>query len=99
MGPYAGVDYNLTSCPLQSRLQHINHGQTYARVDFIPSQGFWIWPQLIQGYFIGRRRNRFSTPQIFHHDFMVWGYGGGGGMGTSQTVLQKCFHFTLGNQA
>jgi hypothetical protein len=23
MGPYAGVDYNLTSCPLQSRLQRI----------------------------------------------------------------------------
>ncbi len=23
MGPYAGVDYNLTLCPLQSRLQHI----------------------------------------------------------------------------
>ncbi len=22
MGPYAGVDYNLTFCPLQGRLQH-----------------------------------------------------------------------------
>jgi hypothetical protein len=38
MGPYAGVDYNLTLCPLQSRLQHIYHGigQPYARADFIP---------------------------------------------------------------
>ncbi len=27
MGPYAGVDYNFTLCPLQSRLQHIYHGQ------------------------------------------------------------------------
>jgi hypothetical protein len=41
MGPYAGVDYNLTLCRLQSRLQHIYHGQLYARVDlnrvdFIP---------------------------------------------------------------
>jgi hypothetical protein len=42
MGPYAGVDYNLILCPLQSRLQHIQHEQPcaiidqnrYARVDF-----------------------------------------------------------------
>jgi hypothetical protein len=33
MGPYAGADYNLTFCPLQSRLQHIYHGQSHARVD------------------------------------------------------------------
>ncbi len=26
-------------CPLQSRLQHIYHGQPYARVDFIPQSG------------------------------------------------------------
>jgi hypothetical protein len=26
MGPYAGVDYNLTLCPLESRLQHNYHG-------------------------------------------------------------------------
>jgi hypothetical protein len=36
MGPYSGVDYNLTLCPLQSRLQHIYHGQSYARVDLNP---------------------------------------------------------------
>ncbi len=30
MGPY-GVDCNLTLCPLQSRLQHIYHGQPYRR--------------------------------------------------------------------
>ncbi len=61
MGPYAGVNYNLTLCPPQSRLQHIYHGQPYAgaalnpyaRVDFnpmpettlSPSQGLWVWPQ------------------------------------------------------
>ncbi len=39
MEPYAGVDYNLSLCPLQSRLQHIHHGQPYARVDFIPQSG------------------------------------------------------------
>jgi hypothetical protein len=47
MGPYAGVDYNLTVCLLQSRLQHIYHWQPYAiidhnpyaRVDFIPQSG------------------------------------------------------------
>jgi hypothetical protein len=33
MGPYAGVDYNLTLYRLQSRLQHMYHGQTYAGVD------------------------------------------------------------------
>ncbi len=37
-GIYAGV-YNLTLCPLQSRLQHIYLGQPYARVDFIPQSG------------------------------------------------------------
>jgi hypothetical protein len=52
MGPYAGDEYNLTLCPLQSRLQHIYHGQPYARVDLnpapestlSPSQGLRIWP-------------------------------------------------------
>ncbi len=34
--PYAGVDYNLTLRPFQSRLQNIYHGQLYARVDIIP---------------------------------------------------------------
>jgi hypothetical protein len=37
--PNAGVDYNLTLCPLQSRLQHIYHGKPYARVDFVPRSG------------------------------------------------------------
>ncbi len=36
MGPYAGADYNLTLCPLQSRLQHMYHGQPYTRVDLYP---------------------------------------------------------------
>ncbi len=36
MGPYAGVDYNLTLCTLQGRLQHIYHGQPYARIDLNP---------------------------------------------------------------
>jgi hypothetical protein len=48
-----GFDYNLTLCPLQSRLQHIYQGQPYVRVDLnpmpestlFPSQGLWIWPQ------------------------------------------------------
>jgi hypothetical protein len=41
MGPYAGVDDNLTLCRLQSRLQlkYHGHGQPYARVDFIPQSG------------------------------------------------------------
>ncbi len=44
----------LTLCKLQSRLQHIYHRQTYARVDLnpmpestlSPSQGLWIRSQL-----------------------------------------------------
>jgi hypothetical protein len=46
MGPYAGVDYNITLCRFQSRLQHIYRGQPYARVDFIPPVkdfGFGLW--------------------------------------------------------
>jgi hypothetical protein len=30
------VGYNLTLCPLKSRLQHIYHGHIYARVDLNP---------------------------------------------------------------
>jgi hypothetical protein len=37
IGPCVGVDYNLTLCSLQSRLQHIYHGQPYARVDLNPT--------------------------------------------------------------
>jgi hypothetical protein len=36
MGPYAGADYNLFLCTLQSRLHHIYHRQPYARVDLNP---------------------------------------------------------------
>jgi hypothetical protein len=37
MGPYAGVDNNLTLCRLQSRFLHMYyHGQPYARVDLNP---------------------------------------------------------------
>ncbi len=36
MGLYAVVENNLTLSQLKSRLQHIYHGQPYARVDFIP---------------------------------------------------------------
>ncbi len=46
---------NLSVCSLQSRLQHIYHGQSYARVDLNPipestvstNQGLWIWPQYV----------------------------------------------------
>jgi hypothetical protein len=39
MGPYAGVDYELTLCPLKSRLHHIYHGQPLAKVDLNPQSG------------------------------------------------------------
>ncbi len=55
LGPYVGVDYNLTLWPLQSRLQHIYQGQPYARVDLNPmpestlstSHELWIRPLLM----------------------------------------------------
>jgi hypothetical protein len=44
MGSYEVVDYNLTLCPLQSRLQHIYHRQPCARAD--RNQGsYWIGPR------------------------------------------------------
>ncbi len=55
MGPYAGVDFNLTLCPLQRRLQHNYeyYGQPYARVDFIPQSGTLNWPQISgEGFFL-----------------------------------------------
>ncbi len=36
---YGTLDYNLTLCRIQSRLQHIYHGQPHARVDFVPQSG------------------------------------------------------------
>jgi hypothetical protein len=64
---HAGVDYNLTLSPLQSRLQHIYHVQPYARVDLnpmpestlSPSQGVWIWPQFRIYYLL----NCLTLPQ------------------------------------
>jgi hypothetical protein len=44
MEPYTGVDYNLTLYPLQSRLQHIHHGQPYARVNLNPMPESTISP-------------------------------------------------------
>ncbi len=44
-GTYAGVDYSLTKCPLQSRIQHIYLGQPYARVDLNPMPESTLSPQ------------------------------------------------------
>jgi hypothetical protein len=77
MQPYAVVEYNLTLCPLQSRPQHIYHGQTYAIVDPIPmpestlssSQGLWIWP-LDQRFAEKRREKTFVTCRICYPIFI-----------------------------
>ena len=55
MGPYAGVEYNLTLCRLQNRLQHMHHGQPYAESTlnlchsrlYPPIQKLQIWPRYI----------------------------------------------------
>ncbi len=69
VGPYAGVGYNFPLCPLQSRLQHIYHGQPYARVDlnpmpeqsrlFPPVRGFGF---ALRGYPAGMWLSRYPPP-------------------------------------
>jgi hypothetical protein len=47
MGPYAGVDYNLTLCPLESRLQHTYHGNPMPESTLtLPMPESWIWPRV-----------------------------------------------------
>ncbi len=81
-GPYAGVDSYLTLCPLHSQLQHIYHGQPYARVNLNPmpestlspcSQVLWIWPQvpfrapsLILAIYATNISSHFETPKNLH---------------------------------
>ncbi len=71
-GPYAEVDYNLTLCPLQSRLQHIYYGQPYARIELSPMpesttlsprQGLWIWPQLRKRQAVRGEALLYARPQ------------------------------------
>ncbi len=65
MGPDAIVDNNFTLSRLQSRLQHIYHGQPYARVDLNPmqestlssSQGLRIWPLIQEGINDPQKKN------------------------------------------
>jgi hypothetical protein len=48
MGPYAGVDYNLTT--LQRRLQHIYHCLPYARVDIYPMPESTVFYSLVSDF-------------------------------------------------
>jgi hypothetical protein len=49
MGPFARVDYNLTLCPLQGRIQHVYHEKPRVNLNpmpestLSPTQGLWIW--------------------------------------------------------
>ncbi len=71
MGPYAGVDYNLTLCALQSRLQHI-YQATHARVDLkgidLPFRR-GVKGSLIRSLFINWRLGNFFLLILkgFHH--------------------------------
>jgi hypothetical protein len=44
MGPFAGVDCNLTLGRLQSRIQRLYHGQLCARVDLNPMPESTLFP-------------------------------------------------------
>jgi hypothetical protein len=62
MGPYAGVDYNLTLCPLQSRIQHIYHGQPYAWGDLNPMLELTLSPQVRDfGFGLTFYQNRYGS--------------------------------------
>ncbi len=72
MGPYAGVEYNLT----ESRLlyEHIYQGQPYiCQVDLNPmpesplsrSQGLWSWPLRLSGM-----EDDYLSIQAFNNFFM-----------------------------
>ncbi len=76
MGPYAGVDYNLTLCPLQSRLQHIYHTfimdnpmpestLTLCQSRLYPQQGLWIWPLLCLSVHVIQLFFSYLTPIPF----------------------------------
>jgi hypothetical protein len=59
MGPYAEVDYNLTLCPLQSRLPHIYHGQPYDRIDLNPNASVDFIPPVRDFRFgLGQKKRR-----------------------------------------
>ncbi len=83
MGPCAGVEYNLTLCPFQSRLEHIYHGQPYARVDFITQSGTLDFAsemkhahycELLNPWVCGKAVNREDkrTRRVRDRDFVIF---------------------------
>ncbi len=81
MGACARVDYNLTICSLQSRLQHIYHGRPYARVDLnpmpvstlSPSHGLWIWLlYVVIFYGLTTLSPPVTGPKTFHTLTLDW---------------------------
>jgi hypothetical protein len=46
----AGVDYNLTLCPIKSRLHTHLPWATMTESTLSPSQGLWIWPLAIEDF-------------------------------------------------
>jgi hypothetical protein len=67
MGP--GVDNNFTLCSLQSRLQHIFHGEPYARVVFIPRSRTLIWPHTkLAPWAMGMEESGEQYIVVFAHD-------------------------------
>jgi hypothetical protein len=59
--PELTIQYNLSLCPLQSRLQHIYHGQVpMPELALSPSQGLWIWP--LNMFTLLMLPSLFSTP-------------------------------------
>jgi len=71
MGPYAGVDFNLTICPLQSRLQHFYHGQLYARVDFFPQSGTLNLASEITNVLCKRKKRRVEVGGLRQVDIFL----------------------------
>jgi hypothetical protein len=61
MGPYAGFDFNLTLCPLMSRLQHIYHGQPCAKVDLNPMSVSTLSDLVVLGFHLKNNIKKNST--------------------------------------
>ncbi len=82
-GTLCRVDYNITLCPLQSRLQHIYHGQgqPYAKVDLNPmpestlspfGSGLSIQDSIRYHVAKGFRKTTWPRHQVYPYQGSMW---------------------------
>jgi hypothetical protein len=92
MGPYARVEYNLTLCLVQSRLQQNYYRQPYATVDLnpMPDQSQLYPPVRYFGfglnYFFCRRMLQY-LPQSCNYYVCISSIGGRGALITNDKLV------------